>query len=151
MVWAFSFTNERVVGNREMVSDVASPMVVLPLTVKSVVAVKVVVVVNEPGVVIADGNDRVTAPVAAEAVIWLAVPAIELTPVEEVKQVEVVHTVPLVGKVKAVAPEVVKNKVLPAVPSGTIPELSWKVQVLSAVVKSKEVIIPLKVLVAVPD
>jgi hypothetical protein len=47
--------------------------------------------------------------------------------VNEVRQVAVVHTVPLVGKVKLVAPVVVKNKVLPAVLSGIIPVLSWSV------------------------
>ncbi len=43
-------------------SLVASPIKVLPLTVKSVVAVNVVVVVKLPGAVIADGSDRVIAP-----------------------------------------------------------------------------------------
>lgn len=53
----------RVVGKMETVSLVASPIKVLPLTVKSVVAVKVVVVVKLPGVVMAEGKATVMAPV----------------------------------------------------------------------------------------
>ena len=61
----------------------ASPRVAEPFTVRSVVAVKEVVVVSEPGVVIAEGRVSTTAPVVGEAVIWLAVPVTDETdPVE---------------------------------------------------------------------
>src|SRR6185295_1085367 len=40
-----------------------------------------VTALNVPGARRSEGNDNVTAPVAAEAVIWLAVPAREVTPV----------------------------------------------------------------------
>ena len=50
-------------------SVVALPIVVLPLTVKSVVAVNVVVVVNDPGAVMATGKVKTTAPVVGDAVI----------------------------------------------------------------------------------
>jgi len=46
-----------------------------------------VTALNVPGAIKVVGKDRVTAPVEAEAVIWLVVPVIEETPVEEVRQV----------------------------------------------------------------
>lgn len=53
-----------------------------PVTV--VVAEREVVVVNEPGAVIAAGRDSVTVEPEAAVVIWLAVPAILILPLEGV-------------------------------------------------------------------
>ena len=80
----------KVVGKILTVSLVALPIKVLPLTVRSVVAVKVVVVVKDPGAVMAEGRDKVMAPetavVAPLTKIWAAVPAAVVTPVVAVRQ-----------------------------------------------------------------
>ncbi|MCB9817365.1 hypothetical protein H6795_02365 [Candidatus Nomurabacteria bacterium] len=70
-------------------------------------------------------------PLKVEAVAVLAPRAVTVARVSasenEVRQVAVVQTVPVVGSVKLVAPLVVKNKLLPAVDNGIIPELSCRV------------------------
>ena len=80
----------KVVGKMETVSLVALPIKVLPLTARSVVAVKVVVVVKDPGAVMAEGRDKVMAPLTAVVApltkIWAAVPAAVVTPVVAVRQ-----------------------------------------------------------------
>ena len=43
---------------------------------------------NVPGALKSAGIERVTAPVATDAVIWFVVPVIDVTPVEEVKNVD---------------------------------------------------------------
>jgi hypothetical protein len=56
-------------------------IVVVPVvTVNPLPAVSVVVLAMEPGAINVAGIDNVTAPVAADAVIWLAVPVMEVTP-----------------------------------------------------------------------
>lgn len=104
-------------------SAVVSPRVVLPLTVKSVVAVRVVVVVSEPGVVMAEGRDKMTSPVVGKAVIWLVVPTTEVTPVvpsahdpqagAAPADAEVRHWLPVDAAVSATVPAVSDTKRTP--------------------------------------
>jgi len=122
MVWAFSLAKASVVGKIETVSLVALPINVLPFTVKFVVAVKVVVVVKEPGAVMATGRLTTTAPVVGEEVIWLAVPVTEETP--DVKQV----AQPISPRAERVTGLVAET--------ATVPVASGKVMVLLGVVGS---------------
>jgi hypothetical protein len=113
-----------------------------PENVKAVL-LKVLVLIVPPTVMLLVTLKPVPEPVALKPPLKVEAVAVDAplpvtvarvsASVKDVRQVAVVHTVPVVGKVRLVAPLVVKNSVLPAVPSGTIPELSCRVMVLAAV------------------
>ena len=94
-----------------------------------------------PGALRSDGRDNVTAPVDADAVIWFAVPVIEVTPDEEVRQVEQLMS-PVVefrtiGDVAetATVPVALGNVIVLSEDNGSA--TAMKVSIVSAVAPSK--------------
>lgn len=124
-------------SNVQTIAD-PEPQVVVPTSVES--KFKVMVSVSVPTVSI-PFVPPATSTVLPEVIVW----SLPVSP-ERVNKV-----VPVDKQVEQVISPKAERAITPEAETATVPEAFGKVQVLSATVKSAEVMMPLKVLVAVAD